>query len=137
MHWLLGMRVHCIQPESFRVILQASVRDTRLAHAVKRSVVVMQAVHRLHTANKASMHPPRNSTDIITMPFSIFAFTHSLSTLRITNLELAGKATCARLQPGVSSSDRGTAIWPHLPPPIKLDFKYYNTWNLSAGPNEG
>ena len=113
------------------------MRNTRLAHAVERSVVVMQALHRLHTANKASKHPLRHLTDIITMPFSIFAFTHSLSTLRITNLELAGKATCVRLQPGVSSSDRGTAIWRHVPPPIKLDFKYYNTWNLSAGPNKG
>jgi hypothetical protein len=96
-----------------RVILQASVRDTGLAHAVKHSVVVMQALHRLHTANKASMHPPRHSTDIITMPFSIFAFTHSLSTLRITNLELAGKVRCVRLQPGVSSSDRGPAFFYH------------------------
>jgi hypothetical protein len=82
MHLLLVSLVHSIPP---RVIQQASVRNTRLAHAVERSVVVMQALHHHHIAQKTSMHLPRNSTDIITMPLSFFPFMHSLSTLCITN----------------------------------------------------
>jgi hypothetical protein len=68
-------------------------------------MVAMQVLHRHHTAKKASMHLPRNSTDIIMMPLSFVPFMRSLSTLCITNLELAGKATCESLQRGVSSSD--------------------------------
>jgi len=81
MHLLLVSLVHSIP----RVIQQASVRNTRLAHAVERSVVVMQALHHHHIAKKSSLHLPRNSTDIITMPLSFFPFMHSLSTLCITN----------------------------------------------------
>ena len=68
-----------------RVIQQASVRNTRLAHAVERSVVMMQALHHQHIAKKSSLHLPRNSTDIITVPLSFFPFMRSLSTLCITN----------------------------------------------------
>jgi hypothetical protein len=48
-HLLLVWLVHRIRP---RVILQASVRNTRLAHAVERSVVVTQALHHHHIAQK-------------------------------------------------------------------------------------
>ena len=82
MHLLLVSLVHSIPP---RVIQQASVRNTRLAHAVERSVVVMQALHQHHIAKKSSLHLSRNSTDIITLPLSLFPFMHSLSTLCITN----------------------------------------------------
>ena len=52
------------------------------------------------------MRLPRNSTDILPMSLPFFPLMRSLSTLRITNLELAGEAMCVSLQPGVSSSDR-------------------------------
>jgi hypothetical protein len=90
---------------SSRTLLHASIRDTNLAHALQHF-----RLQRDHTAKKTSIRLPHNSTDIIPMPLKFFPLMRPLSILRITKLELAGKATCVSLQPGASSSDRGPAL---------------------------
>ena len=99
--FLLVLLIHCILPASFCTLEYATQNLQTQSNAV---------LHCHHTAKQTSMRLPRNSTDIIHLPFSFFPFMRSLSTLRITNLEMAGEATCVSLQPGVSSSDRGPAI---------------------------
>ena len=109
------------------------MRDTRLANAVERSMVAMQALHRHHTAKKVSMRLPRHSTDIIRLPLPFFHLMRSLSTLRITNLELAGKATCVSLQPGVSSSDSGEASCVRLQPDVSSSDRAHRRLHRAAG----
>ena len=87
------------------MLLHAAIRVKKLAHALQRF-----RLHRDHTAKKTCMRLPRTLTDIIPMHLPFFPLMRSLSTLRITKLELAGTATCVSSQPGVWSSDRGPAF---------------------------
>ena len=73
---------------SRRILLHDSIRDTKLAHALKRF-----RLHRDHTAKKTCMCLPRTLTDIIPLHLPFFRLMRSLSTLRITKLEMAGKTT--------------------------------------------
>ena len=98
--FLLVLLRHCILPEYF----------CTPNYATQNLHTHSNALHRHHTAKKKSMRLPLKSTDIIPMPLPFFPLMRSLSTLRITNLELAGEAMCVSLQPGFSSSDRGPAI---------------------------
>ena len=91
---------------SSRILLHASIRDTKLAHALKRF-----RLHRDHTAKKTCMRLPCTLTDIIPMhlPFFRHGLMRSLSKL---NLSWQGKQrNLASRQLGDSSSDRGPAMW--------------------------
>ena len=113
---------------SSRIILHASIRDTKLAHALQHF-----RLHHDHTAKKTCMRLPRTLTDIIPMHLPFFPLMRSLSTLRITNLELAGEAMCVRLQPGVSSSDSGEASCVRLQPDVSSSDRAHRRLHRAAG----
>jgi hypothetical protein len=122
--FLLVLLGHCILPESFCTLQYA----TQNLHTHSNAVL-----HRHHTAKKTSMRLPRNSTDIIAMPLPFFPLMRSLSTLHITKLELAGKATCVSLQPGVSSSDSGEASCVRLQPDVSSSDRAHRRLHRAAG----
>jgi hypothetical protein len=63
--FLLVLLVHCILPASFCTLEYATQNLQTQSNAV---------LHCHHTAKQTSMRLPRNSTDIIHMPFSFFPF---------------------------------------------------------------
>ena len=93
---------------SRRIPLHASIRDTKLAHALKRF-----RLHRDHTAKKTCMHLPRTLTDILCTYYSFVScarFQHYVS----LNLSWQGKRnSLASRQLGASSSANGSPMWSH------------------------
>ena len=93
---------------SRRIPVHASIRDTKLAHALKRF-----RLYHDHTAKKTYMRLPRTLTDILCTYYSFVSRARFQQYVSL-NLSWQGKRnSLASRQLGASSSDHGSPMWSH------------------------